>query len=855
MSDSPPALRRLRWPHAWRPLLIALAIGGAAFALQWSLRPWLGHRVPFVCFLPALVLASVLGGRIAGLLVLALGTLSAALWLPPELEIGVAALADQVSIGLFVAFGGLLCVFGAHLRAVRERATAAEARLVTAIEGTGIGVFEIDLEAGTGYVSPALARLLDLPASAQALPLAAWIARARPDLVAESRRQLVELLRAGARNDERELTLARPDGTPLVLLMRVHLAWSGQRAVKLRGACIDITERRVVDNQLAATRAELSQQLDDLQHLHELSSRLPEAGTLQRQLQLILQTLGHVHGTTRGIVWLLDADGARLHLEASMGLDEPSRQRLASVPLGAGASGRAVQQARRVVVPDTELDPGFADWRDTARAAGFRAVHSTPMFNHQGAVLGALSVHFDAPREPTERECALADICARKAAVFVERARAQAALAETQARFRAVLEADIVERKRNEALLREADRRKDEFLATLAHELRNPLAPIRQAARVAATPGIGEERRQWSLGVIERQVQHMALLLDDLLDVSRITRGVLTLRTSPTRLSQVVASAVETARPLLDERGHRLELRLPDEDVAFDADPLRVAQVLANLLTNAAKYTPPGGHVRLLARRDGDTVEVAVADDGIGIAPESLPAIFRMFGQLEGAASGGTGLGIGLALSKGLVELHGGRLTAASEGRGRGSTFTVRLPIAPPAAVPAGAAPPGAAAQAAPGLVDADAASAAAAAAAGERDPAAPAPPAASAPRPRRVLIADDNRDAADTLAALLQLEGHDTRLAFDGEQALEAYAEYRPEVCLFDIGMPGKSGYELARCIRARADDGGRRPLLVAITGWGQESDRQRALDAGFDRHLTKPVDPQRLAQIVADG
>jgi PAS domain S-box-containing protein len=371
----------------------------------------------------------------------------------------------------------------------------------------------------------------------------------------------------------------------------------------------------------------------------------------------------------------------------------------------------------------------------------------------------------------------------------------------------------------NEQALREADRRKDEFLATLAHELRNPLAPIRSAARILGSPRLGERELAWSRDVIARQVQHMARLLDDLLDISRITRGRLELRRGRVGLAGAVDAAVETARPLLDARRHVLHVALPEPAPDLDADPVRLAQVLANLLTNAAKYTDPGGRIELRAHVAAGEVHVAVRDDGIGLTQEALGRVFEMFSQVTSALDRSEGgLGIGLALVRGLVDLHGGRVEARSDGPGRGSEFVVVLPLPPPVADPPRAA------------------------GTSER----PAPV-----RARRVLVADDNRDAAESLGLLLGLAGHEVRIAQDGPGALEAAAEFRPDTVLLDIGMPGLNGYEVAA--RLRAFDWGRALVLVALTGWGQEHDRQRALGAGFDHHLTKPIDPERIEALLA--
>lgn len=379
---------------------------------------------------------------------------------------------------------------------------------------------------------------------------------------------------------------------------------------------------------------------------------------------------------------------------------------------------------------------------------------------------------------------------------------------------------DVTERNRAETVLKEADRRKDEFLATLSHELRNPLAPIRQAAALLKAPGLRERDAAWARDVIERHVAAMGWLLDDLLDVSRISQGKIELRRESIELATVVESAVETARPLIEARRHRLQIELPAPGLRLEADPLRLAQVISNLLTNAAKYTDPQGRIRLRARREGDELIIAVRDNGIGIAPEMLPRVFDMFSQAAPALERTEGgLGIGLALVRGLTALHGGRVEARSDGLGRGSEFILRLPLGAPAS-------------AIPGW------------------------PAASPPEQaatgRKVLVVDDNRDSAETLAALLRIHGFEVRAAFNGREALEAAETFQPDVALLDIGMPELNGYEAAQHMRRHS--WGRRATLVAVTGWGQEEDKRRAMAAGFDFHLRKPIDFDLLQSLLAD-
>ena len=377
----------------------------------------------------------------------------------------------------------------------------------------------------------------------------------------------------------------------------------------------------------------------------------------------------------------------------------------------------------------------------------------------------------------------------------------------------------ITDRKAAEIALREADQRKDVFLATLAHELRNPLAPIRNAAQMLGSPKLGTEQLQWAQSVIQRQVKHMAWLLDDLLDVARITQGKLDLKRQRVTLNSAVDSAVEAARPLLDSKSHRFSVLLPSELVTLDADPLRLSQVLSNLLTNAAKYTDAGGLIALSGRVEGGILILSVKDNGIGIPEDSLNVIFSMFSQVQSAATRSEGgLGIGLSLVRGLVELHGGTVEAKSEGLGRGSEFIVKLPIETSNSVATPA-------------VDKT----------------------ASARIGRRILVADDNQDAADSLAMILEMAGHDVRVVHDGPGALTIAQTFRPDTVLLDIGMPLVNGYQVARALRKEAWGTG--ITLIALTGWGQESDRQQAIEAGFDRHLTKPVDLEALEALLSDG
>jgi PAS domain S-box-containing protein len=378
---------------------------------------------------------------------------------------------------------------------------------------------------------------------------------------------------------------------------------------------------------------------------------------------------------------------------------------------------------------------------------------------------------------------------------------------------------DITDQKRTQEALRDADRRKDEFLALLAHELRNPLAPLRNGLEIMRLAGADSNAATRARGMMERQLGHMVRLVDDLLDVSRISRNKLELRRSRVLLADVVSSALETARPVIEASGHELITALPAEPVHLDADLTRLAQVFSNLLTNSAKYTDRGGRIELAAERQGGEVVVSVRDTGIGIPADALPHIFEMFSQVDRSIERTTGgLGIGLALVKGLVEMHGGTVTAESEGLGTGSTFTVRLPVPE-------------------SLLE-------------REDPETPGEE-AGADRPRRrILVVDDNMDSASSMEILLKLLGNEVRTVHDGLEAVAAAENFRPEVVLMDVGMPRLNGYEATR--RIREQPWGREMIVIALTGWGQDSDKELSRQAGCDGHLVKPVDLAELEKLL---
>jgi PAS domain S-box-containing protein len=465
-------------------------------------------------------------------------------------------------------------------------------------------------------------------------------------------------------------------------------------------------------------------------------------------------------------------------------------------PDGSGIYSHVCRTNRPMRLTQAELEAHPA-WRGFGKEAGrhppLRGWLAVPLIGRDGRNLGLIQLSDKYDGEFTEEDEGVLVQLAQMASVAVENAR-------------------LVES------LREADRRKDEFLALLAHELRNPLAPLRnglQVMKLAADPDTVAQAR----AMMERQLGHMVRLIDDLLDVSRISRHKMRLRRSRVRLAEVIHNAVETARPLIDAAGHELTVSLPPAPIDLDADLTRLAQVIGNLLANSARYTEHGGRISLTAEgRDGEVI-VSVRDTGIGIPPEQLGSIFDMFSQVDRGPERGTGgLGIGLALVKGLVEMHGGTVSAASPGVGQGSTFTVRLPV--------------------------------------REEPAEPARPAVSevggaATGPgARVLVVDDNRDAAASLAMMLRLLGHEVRLAHDGLQALEAAEAFRPQAILMDVGMPRLNGYEATR--RIREQPWGRSVAIIALTGWGQDGDRRRSHEAGCDAHLVKPASLEDLKSLL---
>jgi PAS domain S-box-containing protein len=585
-------------------------------------------------------------------------------------------------------------------------------------------------------------------------------------------------------------------------LETVRLARGGRRLeVAVTASPIRDDQGRIVGaSKIARDIGEQKRTTQALRFLSEaskvLSASLDHEQALQRVAELVVPTLAD---------WcafdVLDADGqlrrvSVAHVDPAKiplahELQELARQGMASnrpqIIVGTGQSEQFLD------IPAELIAAVETHWRvrEIIEQLGLRSYVGVPL-KFRDRTLGVLTlVSAESGRTFTESDIALAEDLAQRAAMAVANSRLYSEVSE-------------------------ASRRKDEFLATLAHELRNPLAPIRNAAELFRLFGQLPKELSEARNIVDRQVTQLTRLVDDLLDVSRFTRGKIVLRTEPLELSALVARALEMSQPMAAAAEQSLEVEEAAESIVLMADPTRIAQVIANLLNNSAKYTERGGRIRLVTRREGNTAVIEVSDNGIGIPADMLGRIFEPFAQVDSSLERSQGgLGIGLTLAKNLVEMHGGSIEAASDGRGRGSTFTVRLPLAtmPPRQVP----------------------------------PVIKTSPTAS----RRILVADDNKDSADTLALLLRRLGHEVHAVYDGQAALALAERIAPDMFVLDIGMPIMSGYELARRLRSQTQFA--QTMLVAMTGWGKEEDRQRTREAGFDHHLVKPVELEALKQLLA--
>jgi PAS domain S-box-containing protein len=737
---------------------VTLAAVSLALAVRWLLDPMLGDYWPFPTFVVAVAFAAWYGGLRAALLATALGLLLALyFFVPPRFSFVIESPVYVSGLAMYLLVGLAVALFGEAIRTSRRQAELRAEQLRTTLTSIGDAVITTDHAGCIQSMNPV------------AESLTGWKfdeARGQPlDLVfhivnGETRRPVKNPATRVASEGAVHTILISKDGTarPIEESVAPIRSKEGQGV-----GCVlvfrDISERRRMDEQ--------------------------NAGRLRafRLLAAIVESSDDaiISKSLEGIIQSWNAAAERLFGHTAQ---------------------QAVGRHISLIIPPERIEE--EDRIIAALKAGERIDHyeTVRMRNDGERVLVSLTI------SPIKDDAGQV-IGASKIARDIT-SRRQAEERERQL---------LAELRKLAADLSEADRRKDEFLATLAHELRNPLAPIRNALQVIQL-STDREAHEQAHAVMQRQLHQMIRLVDDLLDVSRITRGKLELRREQMSLEAVLDSAVETSRPMIEHLGHELTVSMPKEPVIVDADLTRLAQVFSNLLNNSAKYMDRGGHIWLCAERRGNEVEVSVKDSGIGIAPGQLPHIFQLFSQVDSSLDKSQGgLGIGLTLVKRLVEMHGGRIEARSEGLGKGAEFVVRLPV-------------GVGTSQAPVLGGS------------ER----PSPSKSSL----RILIVDDNRDAADSLRMLLRLGGNDTRVAYDGQEGLQVAGQFRPDVLLLDIGLPGLNGYEACRRIREQA--WGKEAVLIAVTGWGQEEDQRRSHEAGFDYHMVKPVDPEALMKLLGE-
>ena len=745
---------------AYASAFVALA---AAIALRQLLDPWLGDALPFVTLFGAVAYAVWIAGYRPAILAAVCGYIAVHfLFISPRGELELRTPLELLGLLAFLLTSGIIIFLGERARRATREANARRELLRVTLRSIGDAVITTDMDGRVTYLNDVAEELTGWrQAEAARQPLHAVF-----QIVNETTREPVD--NPALRALREGVTVGLANHT--ILLRR----GGGEHAIDDSAAPIRDEKGRVSGCVLifrdvsAQRRAEQARE----EQLH--TARLLASIIESSDDAIVSKTLdGTIQSWNAGAERLFGHTAAQAigrHISLVIPPDRLAEENLIVSKLKAGES-----------IDHFETERVRADGRKI-----FVSLTISPLRDSQGNVVGASKI----VRDVTERRV-----------VEAERQRLTDELR--------TLAAD----------LSEADRHKNEFLAMLAHELRNPLAPISNAAYALRMSGAEPDTVRSAADIVERQVWQLSRLVDDLLDVSRISRGRIELRRAVHDVEPIVQQAVEATRPMLDGMGHTLIVTLPERRIFIDGDAARLAQVIANLLNNASKFTNPGGHVSLSVTEDGGSAVIRVRDDGIGIAAEHVPMVFDMFAQVDTSLERSRdGLGIGLTLVRTIIELHGGTVTASSAGPGRGSEFTVSLPlVAPPAQTEKRA------------------------------------PLAAPAGDGRRVLIVDDNVDGAESLALLLRFAGHTIEVAHDGNEALTVAEQFRPDVTLLDIGLPGLNGYEV--CQRLRRTPWGRATTIVALTGWGQDEDRRRSSDAGFDTHLVKPVDPEALMQLLASA
>jgi PAS domain S-box-containing protein len=777
---------------------ILLNYGGAAVCtvlavlLRWLLDPWLGDHLPMVTLYGAVAIAVWLGGYRPALLAVVLGYFACDwLFIEPRGTFGLDNAHTVIGLIAYLFSCGIIVGLGEALLASHGRVASRQDDLRIVTDSMSAPVTRCSRDLKYLWVSK---------------PYAEWIKRSANDIIG---RPIVSIIGEEAFERLRPHFQEVLSGKVVRYEEQVQFRGIGPRWISAVytptldsdgvpdgwvAVVIDLTERKRMEEALRTSEDRLAAELEATSRLHALSTRLLAEVDVRTALDDLLENAILTIAAQYGNIQLYDPQNRALEVVAQRGFQQDFLDHFRAVRVGDGsACAQAMQTGERIIIEDVQVEPSFEPHWRIAEAAEFRGVISTPLKNRSGSVIGMLSVHFRQPHHPSERDQRLLDLYARHAADFIERSRFEEAL-------------------------KEADRRKDEFLATLAHELRNPLAPICNALEIMRLSSDAQAHAE-ARAIMERQLGQMVHLIDDLLDVSRITLGQVRLHKERVEFAAVVRDAVDACRPLMQSLGHDLRVRLPLEPVHLNADSIRLTQVLSNLLNNAARYSDRGAHIDLTAERRGNQIVVSVRDTGIGLPPEMLKQVFDLFTQVQ-QSDGRTrgGLGIGLTLAKSLVELHGGNIEARSDGLGKGSKFIVRLPISV-AEVPSES-PPG---EESPNWTN---------------------------PLKARILVVDDLTDSAESLARLLRIEGNEVRTAHDGLEAVAEAADFRPDLVLMDIGMPRMDGYEACRRIRDLAF--GSEVILVAVTGWGQAEDRRKSKAAGFDHHMVKPVELVAIERLL---
>lgn len=643
---------------------------------------------------------------------------------------------------------------------------------------------------------------------------------------------ILERLKGGARIDHYETVRVTKYGRAVNISLTISpIKDSRGNIIAASKIARDITERRQAEAALRTVKDELEVQVEDLRQLHEMSIGLMNKLDIESVLKEVLRATLAIQGTDLGMLSLCDPDHAQLNLEIHSGFDEEFLKTVANVPYGAGACGACYEQRRRIIVEDVEVDPLFAPYREAARLAGFRACHSTPLFTRGGKIIGVLSVHFRQPHSPSEREIRLMDLYARMATDVIENARLHYQVQNELAEREQLLEREQAARVRAE----EASRLKDEFLATVSHELRTPLNAIIGWTHMLRNRRLDEPAQARALEAIERNAKSQAQLVEDILDVSRVITGKLRLNIEQVDLAKVINSAIDCVQLAADAKGIQLAVILDPSARYISGDASRLQQVVWNLLANAIKFTPSGGTVEVHLQRADSYVQIRVSDNGQGISADFLPFIFDRFRQGDGTTTRSQGgLGLGLAIVRHLVEIHGGTVKAESAGPDQGATFTIQLPQTRAAEL----------------------------ASSQRRDTAT-----RMAYRPTstnftslqsldgvQVLLVDDDQDTLHMLRILLTEHRAKVETASSVAEALEVLQWYKPNVIVSDISMPGEDGYSLITKLRASDKAGDKQVPAVALTASARVEDRARALSAGFNMFVPKPIEPHELITAIAN-